>query len=180
MDAAMKILRWFIAALVLAYTVWISWPVIQAKVLGGPDEPFVSSRAADDIDYRGGYSMAPIRDPYAPPFEESIQGRTALEAIETDNQPVIWLWASVVALYVIAAFLFANGNLRAAFAYGLGFIADVVLTYLTKGEAGAGIFDKVLEILSGWDPRYVLTLVALGLGFIMAMARLRPVNRRPF
>ncbi|OYW74892.1 MAG: hypothetical protein B7Z26_11215 [Asticcacaulis sp. 32-58-5] len=175
-----KVLRWVISALVLAYTVWISWPVIEAKVLGQPDEPFVSSRAADDIDYRGGYSMPQIRDPYAEPFAESIQGRTALEAIETDNKPVIWLWASVVALYVIAAFLFANGNLRAAFAYGLGFIADVILTYLTKGEAGSGIYDKILEILSGWDPRYVLTLIALGLGFLMAMARMRPANRRPF
>jgi hypothetical protein len=45
------------------------------------------------------------------------------------------------------------------------------LTYLTNGNKGGGIYDKILDILSGWDPRYVLTLVALVLGFLIYASR---------
>jgi hypothetical protein len=107
----------------------------------------------------------------------SIQGDTAVEAIVTDNKPVVWLWGAVITLYLLAALLHANGNFRAAFIYGLGFIADLILTYLTNGDKSLGLVDKLYTVLSGWDPRYVLTLVAMALGFFVYMSRFRPVKK---
>ena len=53
----------------------------------------------------------------------------------------------------------------------MGFIADLILTYLTNGSSGGNLQDKLFNVLSGWDPRYVLTLVALVLGFLVYMSR---------
>lgn len=105
---------------------------------------------------------------------ESIQGDTAVEAIETQNTPVVALWAGVILLYLVAALLHANGNVRAALTYALGFLADLALTYLTSGSPGFGITDKIFAVLSTWDPRYVLTLLALVLGLMIYASRLRP------
>ncbi len=77
-----------------------------------------------------------------------------------------------------AALLHSNGNVRAAIVYGLGFVADLILTYLTNGNKDASVQDKLLDILSGWDPRYVLTLVALLLGFLIYMSRARRLGGR--
>lgn len=178
----MKYLRWFVAIIVLAYAGWIAFPVIKNLISSGGYEPSVVSRQADSGGPVGGINPFPSDLGYeaevTPPA--SIQGETAVEAIETGNKPVVWLWGGVVFFYLLAAFLLAGGNLRAGFAYGAAFVADVVLTFLTKGEAGSGIFDRILETLSGWDPRYTLTLVALVLGFIILMARNRPLKKRRF
>lgn len=177
----MKYLRWVIAAIILAYAGWIAFPVVKTMMAPETYDPIVPTRQMDAEDHAGGMSTFPT-DNYGADIApaESIQGETAVIAMETDNKPVIWLWAGVVALYLGAAFLLANGNLRAAFAYGGAFLADVALTYLTKGEAGSGIFDRIIETLSVWDPRYTLTLIALVLGFIILMARERPLRKRRF
>jgi|GEM_PF-1024930 len=177
----MKYVRWIIALIVVAYVGWIALPVVKTYISGGGYEPSVPMRKADMDTHIGGASIV-TQDNYGVESEtipaDSIQGETAVAAIETGNKPVIWLWGAVVVFYLIAAFLFAKGNVRAALAYGAAFVADVVLTFLTKGEAGSGLFDRILEILSGWDPRYTLTLVALVLGFIILMARGRPLPKR--
>ncbi|MDC7682643.1 hypothetical protein PQU92_05110 [Asticcacaulis sp. BYS171W] len=176
----MKYLRWMIAIIVLAYAGWIAFPVVK-NALTPTYDPSVPTRQADDTSYRSGPTITASDDAYGADVvvpTDSIQGETAVAAIETDNKPVIWLWAGVVVFYLLSAFLLAKGNLRAGLAYGAAFVADVTLTYLTKGEAGSGLFDKILETLSGWDPRYTLTLVALVLGFIVLMARGRPLPKR--
>lgn len=177
----MKYVRWFIALIVVAYVGWIAFPVIKSA-LTPSYPPQVSMRQADVDTHVGGASILSADDSYGADVtavpSDSIQGETAVAAIETDNKPVIWLWGGVIVFYLIAAFLFAKGNVRAALAYGAAFVADVVLTFLTKGEAGSGLFDRILEILSGWDPRYTLTLVAMVLGFIILMARGRPLPKR--
>ncbi|MEM9966331.1 MAG: hypothetical protein AAGC58_13400 [Asticcacaulis sp.] len=178
----MKYVRWFIAIIVLAYAGWIAFPVIKNALPSGGYEPPAMSRQADESGPIGGINPFPSDFGYTetPTSSASIQGETAVEAIETGNRPVVWLWGGVVFFYLLAAFLLAGGNLRAGFAYGAAFVADVVLTFLTKGEAGSGVFDRILETLSGWDPRYTLTLVALVLGFIILMARNRPLKKRRF
>lgn len=171
----MKYVRWFLVAIVLAYTAWIAFPVMKAFMFPPAGEPTIASRTMDSSDYSGGFN-APM-DGDSVQTMDSIQGETAVEAVETHNTPVVALWGAVILLYLVAAFLHANGNFRAAFTYILGFIADVVLTYLTNGSNQGSIYDKILSILSGWDPRYVITLVALLLGFLIYMSRKRPQER---
>lgn len=166
----MKYVRWLIAVIILAYVAWIAFPVIRTY-LPVDTGPVVMSRQAPA---EGGFG--PLSVDSAPPA--SIQGEAAVEAIETGNKPVVWLWGGVVVLYLAAAFLLAGGSLRAGLAYAAAFVADVALTFLSRGEAGSGLFDRIVDLLSGWDPRYILTLVALVLGFIVLLARNRPVPRR--
>jgi hypothetical protein len=168
----MKFLKWFIFAAVIAYVGWIVFPVVKGLVYPEYDAP-VPSMAQDDIGPQTGHSVPPIYYE-APIATQSIQGQTAMLAISTDNLPVIGLWLAVILLYVVAAFLHANGNWRAAFTYFIGFIADFILTFITKGEAGSGLLDKLLEVLGGWDPRYVITLVALLLGFLIVISSRKP------
>lgn len=166
----MKHLKWLAIAAVVLYAGWIAWPVFSDLVFG-TDAPVVPSMRQDVDDYTSRTS-APSDGGYtdAVPLE-SIQGETAVAAMETQNIPVVALWGGVIAFYLLSAFLHANNNIRAAFAYVFAFVADLVLTYLTKGQAGSGLYDKILEVLSGWDPRYVLTLVALVMGFVIYMTR---------
>ncbi len=172
----MKYLRWLIVLIVVLYAAWIAFPVVKAYLQPVDSSQNVPSMARDSGDYSGGFDT-PMPGDEAKPVSESIQGDTAVTAIETHNTPVIWLWGGVIVLYLLAAWLHAKGNLRAALAYGLAFLADLALTYLTNGEKGGGLYDKVLDILSGWDPRYVLTLVAMVLGFLIYMSRGRPQKR---
>jgi len=173
----MKYLRWLIVLVVLAYVGWIAFPVVKAYVLPAPDHgPTISARSMDSTDYSGGFD-APMTGEAATPVTDSIQGDTAVQAMETGNKPVVWLWGAVIGLYLMAALLHANGNIRAALIYGLGFVADVILTYLTNGDKSLGIMDKLYTILSGWDPRYVLTLVAMVLGVFVYLSRFRPQPR---
>lgn len=175
----MKYVRWFLVALVLCYTAWIAFPVVKAFVFPPSSEPTIASRTMDQDSHYGGFGNSTYAEDMAPaPMPmESIQGDTAVQAIETQNTPVVMLWAGVILLYLVAAFLHANGNVRAAITYLLGFLADVVLTYITTGQAGGQIYEKVFTILAGWDPRYVLTLVALFLGFLIWVSRGRPLPR---
>ena len=159
-----QLLKWIVVVVVVLYAAWIAWPVVKTYLTpsGAGNVPMM---AQDDTDYVG--ANAPMDADSGTPVMDSIQGDTAVAAVATHNTPVIVLWSAVVALYLLAAFLHANGNLQATGAYVLGFIADVVLTYITNGSKGEGLSDKLLAILSGWDPRYVLTLVALVLGFLI-------------
>lgn len=175
----MKYVRWLLVIVTVIYALWIAFPVIKTFLFPPELGQVVPSMSADRSDYSGGGSVAMDGDSGAPVMD-SIQGDTAVDAIETHNTPVIVLWGGVILLYVAAAFLHANGNVRAALTYGLGFIADLVLTYLTSGNKGGSLTDKIFDILSGWDPRYVLTLVALVLGFLIYMSRMRPQKRLSF
>ncbi len=159
-----RMLKWIVFAVVVLYAAWIAWPVVKVW-LTPSDAGNVPMMAQDQTDYVG--ANAPMDGDSGAPVMESIQGDTAVDAVATHNTPVVALWGAVVVLYLLAAFLHANGNLQATGAYVLGFIADVALTYITNGNSGGGIWDKLLSILSGWDPRYVLTLVALVLGFLI-------------
>jgi hypothetical protein len=175
----MKYLRWIISLIVLIYAGYIAFPVIK-NMMFPTYEPEISTRSADSGGPVGGMAPTTFED-YGAPIEvpaESIQGETAVVAMETGNMPVLALWGGVVGLYIVSALLLTNGNLRAALAYGAAFLADVVLTFLTKGQAGSGIFDRIIDVLSGWDPRYTITLIALVLGFVILMARERPLRRR--
>lgn len=168
----MKYVRYIFAIIVVLYAVWIAFPVVKAFLFPPSAAPIVGMRSMDESDYNGGFS-GPADGSTAAPAMDSIQGDTAVAAIQTQNTPVILLWGAVILLYLTAAWLHANGNIRSAVTYILGFIADCVLTYVTNGNKGGGIYDKILAILSGWDPRYVLTLVALVLGFLVFMSRRR-------
>ena len=173
----MKYVRGFLVLVVLVYVAWIAFPVVKTFLFPAVDNsPAISARSMDSTDYSGGFD-APMIGEQAAPVADSIQGDTAVTAIATDNKPVVWLWGAVITLYLLAAFLHANGNLRAAFIYMLGFAADLILTYLTNGDRSLGLFEKLYTVLSGWDPRYVLTLVALVLGFFIYMSRFRPMPR---
>lgn len=168
----MKYVRWFLVAIVVAYTAWIAFPVVKSFLFPPAGEPTIASRTMDSSDYSGGFDGP--ADVGTAVTMDSIQGDTAVEAIQTHNTPVIGLWGAVILLYLVAAWLHANGNLRAAFIYILGFIADLILTYITNGNNGGSVYGKIVEVLSGWDPRYVLTLVALMLGFLIYVSRGRP------
>jgi hypothetical protein len=174
----MKYVRGFLVLVVLAYVAWIAFPVGKTFLFppAVDNGPTISARSMDSTDYSGGFET-PMTGQQAVPVTDSIQGDTAVTAIVTDNQPVIWLWGAVITLYLLAAFLHANGNFRAAFIYMLGFGADLILTYLTNGDKSLGLVDKLYGVLSGWDPRYVLTLVALVLGFFIYMSRFRPIPK---
>jgi hypothetical protein len=172
----MKLLRGLIVIIVIIYAGWIAFPVVKAYLTPQDSSQNVPSMARDSGDYSGGFD-SPMPGDEARPVTDSIQGDTAVTAIETHNTPVIWLWGGVIIMYLLAAFLHANGNLRAAAAYGLAFLADLALTYLTNGEKGGGLYDKIVNVLSGWDPRYVLTLVAMVLGYLIYMSRNRSQSR---
>ena len=178
----MKYVRYIFAIIVVLYTLWIAFPVVKAFLFPPSAAPTVGMRSMDQSDYSGGFN-GPADGTVTAPNMDSIQGDTAVDAIQTHNTPVILLWTAVILLYLTAAWLHANGNIRSGITYILGFLADCVLTYVTNGNSGGGIYDKILNILSGWDPRYVLTLVALVLGFLVYMSRRRlpkdllPTNR---
>ena len=173
----MKYVRGFLVLVVLVYVAWIAFPVVKTFLFSTVDNgPTIAARSMDSTDYSGGFD-APMTGGQPSPVTDSIQGDTAVTAIVTDNKPVVWLWGAVITLYLLAAFLHANGNMRAAFIYVLGFAADLILTYLTNGDKSLGLFDKLYTVLSGWDPRYVLTLVALVMGFFIYMSRFRPIPK---
>lgn len=172
-----QLLKWLVVAVVVLYAAWIAWPVVKTLIEPSDMSGNVPMVAQDNSDFVG--ANAPMDGDSGAPVTESIQGDTAVDAVATHNTPVIVLWGAVVALYLLAAFLHANGNLQATGAYVLGFIADLVLTYITNGNSGGGIWDKLLAVLSGWDPRYVLTLVAMVLGFLMYAINTSPQKRLP-
>lgn len=167
--------RWIIVVLVVLYVGWLVFPVL--KGLAFPDYgPDVPSMGLDDVAPEAGHALPAMYDD-APVISDSIQGQTALTAMISGNIPVVGLWALVVSLYAVSAFLHAGGNLRTAFVYISAFLGDLVLTFVTKGQAGAGVFEKIVEALSGWDPRYVITLAALVLGILILLGRRAPVMK---
>jgi len=167
----MKFFRYLLVAITVLYAAWIAFPVARNFLFPPDMGQSVPSMQADRMDHSA--DSGPMDGDSAMPID-SIQGDTAVEAIETQNTPVIALWAGVILLYLVAALLHANGNVRAALTYALGFLADLALTYLTSGSPGFGITDKIIGVLSAWDPRYVLTLLALVLGLMIYASRLRP------
>jgi hypothetical protein len=168
----MKNLKWISIIVVIFYAAWIALPVVSTYVFK-TDDPFVPSMAQDSIDYQSRLGMPDEGASADLGNMESIQGETAVEAMESANMPVILLWAGVIVFYLLAAFLQANNSIRAVLAYGFAFLADVILTYLTKGQSGSSISDKILDILSGWDPRYVVTLAAMVMIFLLVQTSLR-------
>ena len=171
------IVKWLMLIGMVLYIGWIVFPVI--KGLLNPDYgPSVPSMSLDEVGPQAGHALPAMYDD-APVAADSIQGQTALTAMITGNLPVIGLWALVVSLYSVSAFLHAGGNVRTFLVYFLAFLGDLTLTFVTKGQAGAGILEKIVEALSGWDPRYVITLAALVLGILLARGRSAPVLGLP-
>jgi hypothetical protein len=168
----MRSLKWISVIVVIFYAAWIALPVVNTYLFKTND-PFVPSMQQDSLDYQSRMGMPDEGASIDIGTMESIQGETAVAAMESANMPVIFLWAGVILFYLLAAFLQANNSIRAVLAYGFAFLADVILTYLTKGQAGSSISDKVLDILSGWDPRYVITLAAMVMIFILVQTALR-------
>jgi len=168
----MKSLKWVSIIVVIFYAAWIAMPVVSTYLFKSND-PFVPSMSQDSLDYQSRMSLPDEGASIDLTSMELIQGETAVEAMESANMPVIILWAGVIIFYLLAAFLQANNSLRAVLAYGFAFLADVILTYLTKGQAGSSITDKILDILTGWDPRYVITLAAMIMLFLLVQTSLR-------
>jgi hypothetical protein len=164
-------IRAFVILAILAYVAWLVFPVARAMIdPQSLDAGLVPTIAQDDIGPQLGRNL-PASFEEARSVSDSIQGRTAMSALMNGNTPVVALFVAVVLLYLISAILQGNGDPRATLAYVFGFLADLILTYITKGSFGSGLFDKLISFLSDWDPRYVLTLVALLLGFLSFMAR---------
>ncbi|MBC6981542.1 hypothetical protein [Caulobacter sp. 17J80-11] len=161
----MKALRWIVVVLILAYVAWIAVPGVVA-MFSGPQPPTHNrSVAADPIDV-GGPGMSEPGGGIATLAEGSVQGQAAAEAVETHDFPVIALWAGAIALYLIAAVLFANGSMRATLAYGAAFAADLVLNLLGGGQQG-GVFSGVLDALAAGDLRYTVIVGAVLIGLFM-------------
>lgn len=118
----MKTLRTILVFAILLYAGWIAIPGVQtfftqylAPAEAGPPPPPEDAVAE-----------------LAPAVEAAPQSETTATAVAEGNVPKIGLWAAAVALYVLAAFLLANGSARAFVAYALGFAADVVLMQLNR------------------------------------------------
>lgn len=176
----MKFLRGLIVVLLVAYAAWVAFPGARALMEGA------WGTVADRFDQRTASApAAPVEDPApaadgAPVVEvapESLAGEAAAVAVEEADAPVVSLWAAVIALYLLAAFLFANGNLRFLLAYAAAFGGDVILSILNKGAGETGLIDKVLAAVSTFDLRYLATVGLIVLGLAMISSR-RPDRRR--
>jgi hypothetical protein len=107
----MKYVRWFMVIIVVLYAAWIALPVVKAFLFPTDMGSSVPSISADRGDYSGGMT-SDMHDTAEAAVPDSIQGDTAVEAIQSNNTPVVLLWGAVVLLYVTAALLHANGNIR--------------------------------------------------------------------
>ncbi|HYF21902.1 MAG TPA: hypothetical protein VD929_00750 [Caulobacteraceae bacterium] len=163
----MKLLRWVVAAVVVLYVAWIAFPGVRALVAPEASAPPAAMRAE-----------GPAADPGALDVisAPSLQGETAAAAIQSGNAPIVSLWGAAIVLYLLAAFLFANGNMRAMLAYAAAFAADAALTVIGGGEGGS-LFDRVIGALAVGDWRWFALGGALLIGLTMLAAG-KP-NRRP-
>jgi len=161
----MKLLRWIVAVVIVLYVAWIAFPGVRALVAPEASAPPSAMRVDEP--------SAGAPDVVSAP---SLQGEAAVAAIEERNTPVIALWGAAIALYLLAALLFANGNARAALAYVAAFAADAALTVIGGGEGG-GLFDRVIGALAVGDWRWFALGGALLVGLTMLAAG-RP-HRRP-
>lgn len=129
----MKALRTVLVVAILVYAGWIAIPGVQTfftqyltPAEAGPPPP--PEAAVEDL---------------APAVEAAPQSETTATAVAQGDAPRIGLWAAAVILYLLAAFLFANGNARAFLAYGLGFAADIVLMMLNRPDMS--VFRSTVE-----------------------------------
>lgn len=93
----MKLLRFIVVLAVVGYAGWLAWPFISPFLEGAGPDAAASRMGAE----AGGELFGFL--------------------------PVWTLWVGAVGLYLVAALMLGAGNSKAAAAYFLGFIADVVL-----------------------------------------------------
>jgi hypothetical protein len=104
----MKLLRFIVVLAVIGYAGGLAWPFISPFLEGtGPD--VAASRMATGAD-TGGDLFGIL--------------------------PAWTLWAGAIGLYLVAALMLGSGNPKAAVAYFLGFIADVVLRLALQQDGG--------------------------------------------
>ena len=155
----MKVLRFILVLVVLAYAGWLAWPFlapIVGPLLGGPEPEAARAGASVALDVGG-------------------------------NLPVSALWIGAIALYLISALMLGAGNTKAAIAYFLGFIADAALRLaLAPGSerVSAEIAARSAEAApmaapGGVDLQWIIlgALVVIGLQVAVARRRLRRARR---
>lgn len=153
----MKLLRFVLMLVVLAYAGWLAWPFISPFLEGAsPEAASARAGAAVMVDSGGGMTQAA-------------------------------LWIGAVVLYLIAALMLGSGNTRAAVAYFLGFIADAVLRLALSGGSpfggqnsggGGNIVARSTELSPsgiGVDPTWFVlgALVVIGILIMVASQRRR-------
>lgn len=105
----MKLLRFIVVLAVIGYAGWLAWPLISPFLDGaGPD--VAASRMGPGAEAGG--DLFGVLPSWA-------------------------VWAVAVGLYLVAALMLGSGNPRAAVAYFLGFMADVVLRLALQQGGGA-------------------------------------------
>ncbi len=157
----MKLLRFIVVLAVIGYAGWLAWPFISPFFEGaGPD--VAASRMGAEAE-SGGELFGFL--------------------------PVWILWVGAVGLYLIAALMLGSGNTRAAVAYFLGFIADVVLRLaLQQGGGGADVAARsggpatmaAPEGMSGlpFDPLWLSLGAVFLLGVLVVIASRRVRRKR--
>ncbi len=156
-----QLVKWGVVAAVMLYAGWIAWPVVRTCIL--PQPPAATTQQDDT-------GEMPMDGDTGAPIAESIQGDTAVDAVATHNAPVVILWGAVLFLYLLAAIFHASSGAWTVVVYGAAFVCDLALTYLASGVSGSGLWNKLAGTLSDWDSRYLMTIVALGLGVLIYRA----------
>ena len=104
----MTLLRFIVVLAVIGYAGWLAWPFISPFLEGaGPD--VAASRMGAEAE-SGGELFGFL--------------------------PAWTLWAGAIGLYLVAALMLGSGNPKAAVAYFLGFIADLVLRLALQQGGG--------------------------------------------
>lgn len=104
----MKLLRFLVVVVVLAYAGWLAWPFLA---------PFIEGAAQPEAAVRAGPA--------------ATGGEPLFGLI-----PVWAVWAAAIGLYVIAALMLGAGDSKAALAYFLGFLADAALRLALADQGG--------------------------------------------
>ncbi|MFN4288179.1 MAG: hypothetical protein ACK4E3_06760 [Brevundimonas sp.] len=155
----MKLLRFVVLIVLLAYAGWLAWPLVS---------PFFEGSGLEESLSRAGAS--------------------AVLAAE-GNGVRIALWSAAIILYLISAGLLGAGNPRAVAAYALGFAADAVLRLALSARAagGSAASDELVPYSversaqsAGIDPQWMIlgALILLGI-LIFAVSRARRRRRVP-
>ena len=154
----MKLLRFVVVAVVLAYAAWLAWPWV-----------------------------APLLGAGAPDGAETLRSAAETGGPLFGVVPWWAVLGAAVGLYVIAALMLGSGSPKAAIAYFLGFLADALLRLAIDGRlppevtAGAGDMQAStaaarsapggLPVDPVWLARGALLL--LGLLVVVASRRIR-------
>lgn len=156
----MKLLRWVLVLVVVAYAGWLAWPFVSPFLDGGGSPGAASMRAG----------------------AEASSGGDLFGVV-----PVAALWIGAVILYLLAALLLGSGNPKAAVAYFLGFVADAAFKLALDRQGGGGeaasrsagptTMAAPAQDL-GIDPMWAVLGALLLLGLLIIAASRRRTKRR--